>query len=525
MDLVAERATDSPRTLKRRWVSFASLAIFATVLTSVLFIATCSPMKDDIAWLLYVAHKWMSGGTLYLDLIEVNPPLIIWLSAVPLALARWWHLPPNLVTMSLFIMFVLACAWWAASLLQRRGGLFSERLPVFAVIGTTMLLLPGPDLGQREHLLVAAFVPYMVLIAAALDDQKPAPAMAAAAAGVLAGLFCGLKPLYAACFLALESLVLIKGQRPWRTMPIAAGLTLAAYVLLIIVLCPAYLKHAVPMALALYGATDVSFVALLSDSMVLLTGEAVAFVLLSLRWKTMEHRSLMLVLVTFGITSTIVCFADGKDWYYHRIPATIATVLALILWGANELNQRHWRIKPTLVAAMLAVMVFCVSSIKQMEPEFQDALAPRHSAVDRIEGILRAEHAKSYIAFSEWIALGFPVVNNTGVTWASRFDSMWALKGEIWRTGFDPAAAREWPIARWVTHDFIAGCPDIAVVDTREPISFINVLRIADPAFARVWSRYRKIDAFDGLVVYKRAAGGCLDVWVAAGAPTGLVLR
>ena len=82
--------------------------------------------------------------------------------------------------------------------------------------------------------------------------------------------------------------------------------------------------------------------------------------------------------------------------------------------------------------------------------------------------ILRTEHARTYIAFSEWIALGFPVVNETGVTWASRFDSMWALKGEVWRARFDPAVAKEWPIARWVAHDFIAGCPDIAVVDTRE---------------------------------------------------------
>jgi hypothetical protein len=508
--------------MKRRWVSFASLAIFGTVLTSVLFIATCSPMKDDIAWLLYVAHKWMSGRTLYLDLVEVNPPLIIWLSAIPSALARWWNVPPKLVAMPMFIALVLACAWWAASLLQRRGGLFSDRWPIFAAIGTIMLLLPGADLGQREHLLVAAFIPYIVLIADSLEGRKPSRS-AAVASGVLAGIFCGLKPLYAACFLALESLMLIRGRRPWRTMPVAAGLTLAGYVLLVVVLCPAYLKHAVPMALALYGATDVSFVALLSDSLILLAGEALAFVLLARRWKGMEHRNLMLVLVTFAITSTIVCFADGKDWYYHRIPATIATVLALVLWGANELYHRQWKIRPTLAMAMLAVTVFCVSSIRQMEPEFQNAFAPRYSDVERIEDIIRMEHARSYMAFSEWIALGFPVVNNTGVTWASRFDSMWALKGEIWRKGFDPAASREWPVAHWVTHDFIAGCPDIAVVDTREPMSFINILRMADPAFARVWSRYSKIAAFDGLVVYKRMASGCMDVWVAAGAPVGPV--
>ena len=140
----------------------------------------------------------------------------------------------------------------------------------------------------------------------------------------------------------------------------------------------------------------------------------------------------------------------------------------------------------------------------------------RPTAIDRLERIIKAEHARTYIAFSEWIALGFPVVNETGVAWASRFDSMWALKGEVWRARLDPAVAREWPIARWVSHDFIAGCPDLAVVDTREATKYIAVLSAADPAFARAWSRYRPIAAFSGLVVYKRGKGGCLDVWVAA---------
>jgi hypothetical protein len=77
-------------------------------------------------------------------------------------------------------------------------------------------------------------------------------------------------------------------------------------------------------------------------------------------------------------------------------------------------------------------------------------------------------------------------------------------------------------VARWVAHDFIAGCPDIAVVDTRETTNYLKVLTAADPAFARAWSRYQQIAAFAGLTVYRRGKGGCLDVWVAADAGTKL---
>ena len=161
--------------------------------------------------------------------------------------------------------------------------------------------------------------------------------------------------------------------------------------------------------------------------------------------------------------------------------------------------------------------MFCASSIQRLEPEAAEGgRAEADRGASGWSRSLRADHARTYIAFSEWIALGFPVVNETGVTWASRFDSMWALKGEVWRAQFDPAADKEWPIARWVAHDFIAGCPDIAVVDTRETTHYISVLSAADSAFARAWSRYRPIASFDGLVVYKRGKAGCLDVWVAA---------
>ncbi|MGD0102777.1 MAG: hypothetical protein ABSC06_01915 [Rhodopila sp.] len=511
----SSRALRSATATRSPMVSVISVLLLASVVSIVLFIALRSPLKDDIAWLLYVARRWLAGRELYIDLVEVNPPLIVWISAIPLEVAGWLDVGPQFVVMPGFVAAVLACAWWTARILRSQGGIFADPLPVFAAIGTTLLILPAADLGQREHLLVAAFLPYLALFARSLDG-KPAPVIASLAAGALAGLGCALKPRYGAVFGVLECAALTRGLRPWRIMPIAAGTTLMGYAGLVALLCPAYLRRAVPMALALYGATDAPFLSLLADSALLLWGQAVAIRLLWLRRNTLTHFNLMLTLVVFALTSTLICFVDGKNWYYHRLPAIVITVLALLLWTATELVQRRGRIRWPLVAAGFAITLFCVSSIQQLRPEAVEAVEPTQTTVERLEQIIRAEHARTYIAFSEWIALGFPVVNETGVTWASRFDSMWALKGEGWRAQFDPAADKEWPVARWVAHDFIAGCPDIAVVDTRETTKYISVLTAADPAFARAWSRYRPIASFDGLVVYKRGKASCFDVWVAA---------
>jgi hypothetical protein len=505
-------------------VNAVSLLLLAGVLAIVMFAALRSPLKDDIAWLLYVARRWMAGRELYVDLVEVNPPLIVWLSAIPLTVARWLDITPQLAAMSTFAAMVLACAWWSACLLRPVGGLFAARMPVFTVIGIALLIIPAADLGQREHLLVAAFLPYLILFARTLTArprEAPASPHIHLFAGILAALGCALKPQYGIAFLALEAVALCHRLRPWRVAPAAAATTLAGYVGLVAVVCPAYLRRAVPMAMALYGATDVTFWALLRDSAPLLAAEALAFFFWWRDRRTMPNAALMLTLMVFAAASSAICFIDGKDWFYHRLPATVVTVLALILWTAMRVHdgspvRARWR---GVAVAGLAIALFCAGAAQRLSPEVRQAVEPRATTVDRLEALIRLHHARTYVAFSEWLALGFPVVNNTGVIWASRFDSMWALKGELWRAHLDPAAAKEWPVVHWVAHDFIAGCPDIAVVDTREGTNYIGVLSASEPSFARVWSRYKQIVAFDGLQVYLRGKGGCVDPWTAAQGP------
>src|SRR5579862_5749772 len=119
----------------RAAVTATSLLLLLVVLGIVLFTMLRSPLKDDIAWLLYVARRWLAGRELYVDVIEVNPPLIVWLSAVPLTLARWFALSQQVAAIGTFAALVLGCAWWSACLLRPLGGLFAARAPVFAVIG------------------------------------------------------------------------------------------------------------------------------------------------------------------------------------------------------------------------------------------------------------------------------------------------------------------------------------------------------------------------------------------------------
>ena len=528
MNHVHARVFDPATPARRAAIAAVSATVLCAVVFVVLFAAIRTPLKDDIAWLLYVARRWMAGRELYVDVVEVNPPLIVWLSAIPIELGSWFGIDPQRTAMPFFIASVLGCGWWTTMLLRARGGLFADRLPVFAAVGSVLLVVPAGDLGQREHLLVATMLPYLALFAGSLDGRHP-KWTTSLAAGFVAGVGCALKPQYAGVLMALEGLALVFGMRPWRVMPLAAATTMAVYGAAVAVICPAYLARAVPLALAIYGGTDVSFIHLLKDSALLLGGEVVAILL----WRHARHdlpeRNLLLSLVVFAAASTVVCFVDGKDWFYHRLPATIATILALLCWAISTWLHRHTEarnLRLPMAMAAIATIVFGVAAYQRLEPEVALAVEPEITTVQKLEQIVRDEHARTYIAFSQWIALGFPVVNDTGVAWASRFDSMWALQGEMWRARFDPAATKEFPIARWVAHDFIAGCPDIAVVDTRPGApDYIGIVAKADPSFGRVWSRYRQIKVLDGLTIYRRGKAGCIDPWVATEALTATAIR
>ena len=419
-----------------------AIAVLLAALALVLVTAISSPMKDDVAWLLYVARKWLGGQRLYEDIVEVNPPLIVWIYALPAMVSGWLGVPPKSVSAPFFAAMLLGCAWWTATLLRGQATLFARRLPVFGTIGTVLLLLPGVEFGQREHLLVATALPYIALFARMLHGERENPA-AALPAGMLAALGCALKPSYVLAFGVMELVGRRRGGRMIRLASLSAGATLAMYGLGVLVFCPAFLEKAVPLALALYGATDTPLWQILLQSRVLLAGVAVSVLLAASARRTLPAgqtflADLLLALAAFALAATVSFVLQGKNWFYHELPGATAAVLALLLWGAAMLQTLPRRrlatpaalaptaLAPTALApaalALAALAGFAWTGAVRLQTWVEAAVEPGLSTEVKLERIVKHEKAKTYIAFSEWIALGFPVVNNTGVTWASRFE-------------------------------------------------------------------------------------------------------
>ncbi len=451
-----------------------------------LLVEARAPMKDDVAWLIHVAQSWLDGGQPYVTEIEVNPPPIIWFSAFAVALARWLGAPVALVYPGLISVVLAGVAWWVASLLARRD-VFHSAAAVFFVTLAALLFIPAGEFGQREHLVAALALPWLAWRAAPGEPSRSS-APEGFAAGLLAGAGCALKPLFVIPFVLVEVAMWRRDRRiGW---PAVAGAVCSGggLVLLSLALHPAYFAEVLPFVLSHYG---VPFdLAVLFPRGTLLLGAALAGAWGLWWWRRRELQDgrLVLVLLVFASGAMVNYLLPGRGWFYHRIPATVATVLALcVLFTALPRGF----LARGAVAAMLIGLAGQAGGRLVPRISIASGLAPADA--HQIAAVARAHGATSLMAFSRTLGRGFPVVELSGTQWSSRFASMWAVRTELLAEQAQPGAAGSTIARRWVVDDFLAACPDIVVTDHDDGLDYPAALSRFDPSFARAWAGYRPI--------------------------------
>src|SRR5687768_7709758 len=88
IDTAARRTPDWPRLL--HWLV---LAVCAAWIAGYFL----PPINHDTAVLLYIAKSWLGGGQLYVDMIDINTPLVFVLHLLPEAIAAITGIPGTTV--------------------------------------------------------------------------------------------------------------------------------------------------------------------------------------------------------------------------------------------------------------------------------------------------------------------------------------------------------------------------------------------------------------------------------------------
>lgn len=487
---------------------------------------TSYPLNHDVAWLLHVADRWLEGDRLYVDLVEVNPPLIIMLLTPVVAaadvLGAWGA--------SVFYFAVLclaAASLWLASRILLRFMVPGSASFIIAVVAATHLLLPRTEFGQREHLMLLLTTPYYFTVAAH-GTARPPPRREALLTGTLAGLGFALKPHFLLVLIACEAYLLLgvsrwTVRRPELVAIVAVGIT---YAVALLVVTPAYFEVA-RWASPVYGAFyRSSWQLIASGPGVVAAGTAIAGAFVARRWSGAHVRNVFAIAAAGFV---VIVFIQSKNFDYHWLPvyATSAIVwtsltIEIVRRAAGRIGSAALKnpvvLRRLLLALTSAVLVYAgLAGGRSASAVSWSRLAGYADIMEVID-----EHgARSWFALSANMLTAFPLVTYADLEWRAPFHSLWPVTGL-----YDEAASstRRFPyrarhemgtteqyVFDATLHALFNTRPDLILIDSNAPggrltgFDFFQYFA-ADERFVEFMQSYVVVADFGAVRIFGRVA-------------------
>ena len=296
------------------------------------------PIWNDQAWLLYAAQRLLQGDRLYVDLLETNPPLIVWLSTIPVIIAQVIG-TTSLTGLIVCVAFLAICICvWCLYLYAEGNQAGQAIVPWIAtilmyatIIQPSMNSLGGlrPDFAQREHVVALFLMPYLFATARRLD-RRPLSRKQSILVGLAAAVSLSLKPYNVLIVVCVEALLLCRSRRLYdlfRTELIVIGVGGLTYCALVWLFTPEYLSETIPLMAAMYRYFDpASLDQLLVNYKILMVKSIVAIVWLAglrLMHRPSKVWGTASVLSAAAVGAFAAFLAQGKDWSDHTLPAQI----------------------------------------------------------------------------------------------------------------------------------------------------------------------------------------------------------
>ena len=470
-----------PPTLSPRAEHLLLVALFALPvlwLTGYFF----PPINHDVAALLDVSGRWLSGERLYVDVIDENLPLTFIVHALPVLTAKllpgsapFWF--TTWVVAGIFASF-FACRRLVRLVPSADHALTEALLP--PVLLFLFTVLPNEHFGQREHLMFVACAPYLVASMARAEGVH-LTRRAAIVIGLCAGIGLAMKPYFLAIPAVVELYLLLR--RGWRStfsdpLPWAIAAVALAHLASMFTVFSAFGRFVLPLAIESYapigdaGWRQVLFSDVMAPTLLALLVFGAFAVFLT---HTLAARALL----AFGVGAAIAAIAQAKGWPYHVLPALSAAILLAALTLSQTvdrylpISRSGHRLPVAVISATLMVLLYFQAAL--YTPPFYKQRQYR----DSIGGILRhiveqnAPH-RTVLTLSPGIYPFWPMLNYMGGHMTMRFLTMWVVQGVYANCEEFPAlynapdtmADTEKFVFDAVSADFARGQPDLLILDT-----------------------------------------------------------
>ncbi len=461
-------------------------------------------INHDTAWYLYATRDWLNGAQLYVDIIEVNPPLNFYLTAPVIWLADYFDISVINAQFAFIGVLLAASLSWVWALLQANGRLSTSQ-QMWVLVGTAFALTVPAAFGvaQREHIMMLLVTPYV--FGYVLSDHPDSGAASILRALVAAIGLC-IKPYFMLYPVALTIVRMVQTRKlaPLWSAPniviLAAGITYLAFVWII---HPEYLNRIVPMALLVYRDYGFGAETILQKASPLIILFFVCVVTLLLRYKTFPNQSAYFVA---GVAASVLIYiVQGTGFQYQALPIKVFVAL----FGIWAITDQKWR-SPSFFALVALMAILGMDAAKV---GFYSRITPAAFAE-----IFRSSGPNPKVmVFSTSVSLAFPLVVEENAISTSRYPALWLVPGvvnglqntdcKLQKTLCENYAAIQSQTRSDIVEDFVRGSPDIIVFDKRH--AYIDqedfdyrVFLTAEPGFSQQLNQYEQRRVFGPIEVW-----------------------
>lgn len=436
-----------------QWLGSAFCAVIALSLLVVLW---NRPINHDTAWYLIATRDWLAGAELYVDIVEVNPPLAFYLTIPAVVLAE--SLPIGLVNAQYTLIATLL--WISLTMIWRVSGvLATEKRIVLLLAASAALVVPFlSSIAQREHLMVVFMLPWITgrIVLGASASGETGRALFAAL-GICIKPFFVLYPLAITCLDVWHTRSPRPIVSPSNLVFLGVGL---GYVGLVALRHPTYLTDIIPVARDVYqayGLDDAAVLRPLFDPVMLL---GLVCVLATAR--TVPGGGNLAAAAGAGLAIYLI---QWTGYNYQFLP-----ILSFVLLGAG-LILVHARIAS--LAGVLALAVAVAVIVPFVRTGFHSAEATDVLA----RAILDSGGSERLNVVSTTLPPGPAVALATGADWTSRYPALWLVPGAVNGLAATDCTSEPDRCARLrairdrtreeIVSDLVDGQPDTLVFDTR----------------------------------------------------------
>lgn len=313
------------------------------------------PLGPDVSWLMTVSERILAGQTLYVDILEPNPPVAGYLYMLPVWLAQMFGIAVEPLVIVYTLAVGLLCTGVTTHLVRRYNLLKRPDFlwPVsFLLIGSAW----GEDFAQREHFVTMAALPLFVATALRAKGAKP-QLWHWILAGVCGGFILAAKPHFAFAILApaLYAAFRQRSVRPLLGAPELwfAGSLFIGFLAMIWFCFPGFFTNIIPVAAVTYVLDRRDMLLVLSQPFVLfflaaLAASAIAY------WRNIDTSPLLGTIFFGAVGFAITFFAQGRGYVYQLMPAISLIGLFFVVSFAEQATGKR-RTLETVIAAICAL--------------------------------------------------------------------------------------------------------------------------------------------------------------------------